>query len=81
MKNFYAFACKDIISKLQVNSELLAHLGILNPIKRSYYNFSSFLFIKKIFPLLFKEIDQDISQKEFLKYQIDPLSPEILEAS
>ena len=81
VRKFYASACADIISKLPVNNELLAHICVLNPKKRSKFNFSSVLALKKAFPALFKDIDEDRLQREFLKFQNDPLSPEILEAS
>ena len=80
VKAFFAVACTYISTKLPVEDSLLAHAGVLAPEKRANYKFNSIEALITAFPAVMRDdMDIDTLKKQFFKFQVDPLTTDILQ--
>lgn len=80
VRGFFSSACSYITKSLPLMDKTLAHAQILcvgNRMSQSYNSLEHFV---KRFPSMIASSDRDKLEEEFLKYQVDKLTPEILSA-
>lgn len=78
VRKFYEAACTYAVKSLPLTSDILSHAEIADPSLRAQVSFSSVMFFTDRFCDSISYNDLDAVEMEFSKYQIDPLSDDIL---